>query len=338
MYKKRRFPSIFYSIASLVAILLLGELGYILIEGYSLLDAFFMTMITVSTVGFGEVKPLSPNGEIFTIVLIVSSFGVYAYAVTSITRFIIDGGFRHYFSNRKMQRKVQRIAGHVIVCGFGRNGSEVAKMLQAQGEKFLVVEDNTEVLERIQMQHRYLVVEGDATDDKVLLAAGLHRAKALITTLPNDAENLLIVLSARSLSKDVRIISRASHEWSDIKLKHAGANNVLMPDLVGGRRMAKLVATPNVMEFLRFMMKQQVGGTVLKELSCSEIAESFLQKPIGDLKFKRIAGVSLIGIKNTEGNYEFNPPPDMMLTCGHKLFVMGTQEQISKLKSALFTI
>ena len=320
----------------LSGILLIGTTGYVFIEDYNLIDAVFMTIITVSTVGYHEVEPLSPKGEIFTIFLIIFSFGAFAYAVTSITRFVVDGGFRNYFINKRTARKIKHLHNHIIICGYGRNGFEAARTLKAKGENFVVIEDEPNVVDEIRLRDRLLYVEGDSTDEDILDLAGIHKARALISTLPNDADNLLVVFSARGLNEKMLIISRASNEWSNAKLKKAGADNVIMPDLVGGRRMAKLVAQPNVISFLNYMMRKQRGEAQLVELSCNKFLKVFQEKTIEELKFKKISGVNIIGLKDIDGQYFFNPNPKLKLQPTYKLFVMGNPNQIKKLKSAIF--
>ncbi len=336
--RRGRFSSITISIALLITIILIGEIGYVFIEDYTFMDAFFMTIITVSTVGFSEVKPLSPMGELFTVFMIVTSFGAFAYAVTSITRFMVDGSFRNYFINKRTERKVNRLSHHVILCGFGRNGTEAARVLKLQGVPFLVIENNPIELERIRSLDRYLYVEGDATDDDFLRKAGVEKAQSLITTLPYDADNLLIVLSARTLNSHLQIISRASHVWSDVKLKRAGANNVIMPDMVGGRRMAKLIASPDILGFLDYMHQNETGKVRLVELNCNDFSCSFMNKTVGDLKFKKISGVNIVGLKDDKGQYHFNPSPEFALSSKYQLFVMGNEEQLAKLRAAVFDV
>ena len=332
----KRVSSFTISIIMLLTILVVGSTGYVLIEGYAVVDAIFMTIITVSTVGYRVVQPLSPAGKMFTIFMIVFSFGAFAYAVTSITRFVVEGSFRNYFINKRTARKIKRLNNHIIICGYGRNGSEAARTLLKNGKKFVVIEEKEAVLDVIRRTRRTLYVEGDSTDDDVLIQAGIKTAKALITTLPNDADNLLVVFSARALKSDLQIISRASYEWSDVKLRKAGANNVIMPDLVGGRRMAKLVAQPDVVSFLSYMKQKNIGEAHLIELHCQDFTCSFRQKTIGELKFKKISGVNIIGLKTVDGKYIFNPDPDLKLLAEYKLIAMGTSEQLSKLKAAVF--
>jgi voltage-gated potassium channel len=334
--KSKGFSSLSISLGMLFIMIMVGTGGYVIIEEYTPLDALFMTIITISTVGFSEVKPLSAMGELFTIFMIVFSFGAFAYAVTSITRFIVDGGFHNYFINKRTDRKISKLQNHVIICGYGRNGVEATRRLLEKGQKFLIIDDKPEVVNELRQMRKLLYVEGDATDDEVLHLAGIAKAKALITTLPNDADNLLVVLSARALKKDLRIISRASFEWSDVKLRKAGADNVIMPDLVGGRRMAKLVAQKNIIAFLDYMRSKKHGESHLIELHCHDFSCAFQEKTIGELKFNKISGVNIIGLKNAEGQYFFNPDPELKLSANYQLFVMGTTDQLNILKAAVF--
>lgn len=331
----RRFSSLTISVAMLMVIIIIGEIGYMFIEDYTFLDALFMTVITISTVGFSEIKPLSTLGEMFTIFMILFSFGIFAYAVTSITRFMVDGGFRNHFINKRTTRKIKRLNNHVILIGFGRNGNEAARTLKNAGTPFLVIEKNPEIMEKVR-DKKYLYIEGDATEDDVLLSAKLLKAKSLITTLPNDADNTLVVLSARTLDHRVQIISRASHEWSDVKLKRAGANNIIMPDMVGGRRMAKLVASPDIVRFLEYMRLKQHNREKLVELNCSDFSRAYQTKTIGELKFRKISGVNIVGLKDEKGGYIFNPDPEFELSPAYQLFVMANDEQLVKLKAAVY--
>ncbi len=333
---RKRFSSLTISLAMLIFIIVIGSVGYMIIEGYSLLEAIFMTVITVSTVGFREIRPLSSPGTLFTIFMIVFSFGTFAYAVTSITRFIVDGGFKNYFINKRTTRKISKLQNHIIICGYGRNGHETVHTLYLKAENFVVIEENPEIVDELRHKRKILYVHGDSTDDETLRKAGIDKAQALITTLPNDADNLLVVLSARTLRKDLQIISRASFEWSDVKLRKAGADNVIMPDLVGGRRMAKLVAQPNTVAFLDYMMQKRAGESQLIEMQCADFSCAFQDKTIGELRFKKISGVNIIGLKTSDGLYYFNPNTDFKLSPDYKLFVMGTLEQLNKLRAAIY--
>ncbi len=305
------------------------------IEGYNLLEALYMTIITVATVGFQEVHPLSSNGRLFTIFLIVTSFGTFAYAVSSISKYVLDGEFNQYYKNFKILTAISKLDNHVIICGYGRNGRQAAHVLKKHNTRFVVIEEKKAVVEGINHKYSELVLEGDATLDEVLFKAGIAKAKALITTLPIDADNLFIVLSARALNPKLVIISRASEDNSDKKLKIAGANNVIMPDKLGGAHMASLVMKPDVMEFVDYITGQGGDNIRLEEITFDALSRGYQNKTIRDLEIRNKSGANIIGFKTAQGEYIINPSADTEIIADAKLFVLGTTEQIRKLKELL---
>ncbi len=307
-------------------------MGFSVIEHYKILDAFYMTIITVATVGFEEVHPLSDAGKLFTSFLIITSFGTFAYAVTSISKYVADGEFNKYFKNYKVQAAIDNLNDHVIICGFGRNGKQAAHVLKRHNTRFVVIEQKKEVISEMNVKHSDLHVDGDATHDEVLLKAGILKAKALITTLPFDADNLFIVLSARSLNPGLVIISRASEDNSDKKLKTAGANNVIMPDKLGGGHMAELVLKPDVIEFIDYITGQGSDNIRLEEITFDNLKEEYQNKTIRDLEVRNKSGANIIGYKTAQGEYIINPSADTKIIPDAKLFVLGTADQIVKLK------
>jgi voltage-gated potassium channel len=328
----RPFFNIYFPLALIATIFCIGIIGFILIEGYSLFDAYYMTVITVATVGFQEVHPLSDAGRLFTSFLIITSFGTFAYALTSLSKYVIDGEFNRYFKNYKVNSEIQQLKDHIIICGYGRNGRQAAQVLKKHNKRFVVIEQKSDVIEGMNKKYENLVVQGDSTRDEVLIKAGIHRAKALITTLPIDADNLFIVLSARSLNTSLTIISRASDDNSDKKLKVAGANNVIMPDKIGGAHMASLVMQPDVIEFIDVITGQ--GGTSinLEEITFDNLPQEYRNKTIKDLEVRQKTGANIVGFKTAQGEYVINPSPDTKIIPDAKLFVLGTGEQIKKLK------
>ena len=335
LFKILRFPKIYIPLLLLFLIVLIGVVGFMLIEHYNLLDAFYMTIITVATVGFNEVHPLSEAGRVFTSFLIITSFGTFAYAVSSITKYIVDGEFNLYFKNLQVNQAIEKLDNHVIICGYGRNGRQAAHVLKNHNQRFVVIESKKTVVNTLTHKFKDLIVEGDATQDEVLQKAGIERARALITTLPEDADNLFIVLSARSLNAKLFIISRASDDNSDKKLKTAGANNVIMPDRVGGAHMASLVLKPDVMEFLDFITGQGTDNIKLEEITFDNLREEFRNKSMRELEIRNKSGANIIGFKTANGEYIVNPSPDTKMIHDAKLFVLGTTEQIHKLKELL---
>lgn len=316
------------------SLLIIGTIGYVLIDGYSWFNAFYMTVITVATVGYGEIEPLSVSGRIFTAFLIITSFGTFAYAVSAITRFVIDGEFNQFFKTKRLMATIDKLSDHVIVCGYGRNGRQAAHILKKHDKRFVVIEESGKITDTINHKFSDLVLNGNATQDEVLLKAGILRAKALITTLPIDADNLFIVLTARNLNPNLTIISRASDDGSDTKLKIAGADNVIMPDKVGGAHMASLVMKPDVMEFVDYITAQGGDNINLEEIAFD--GNSILQnKTLKDLEIRNKSGANIIGFKTAMGEYVVNPSADTKIIPHSKIFVLGTPEQIKTLKSIL---
>ncbi len=313
----------------------LGTFGYIYIENYTFTEALFMTVITMSTVGYREIHPLSETGMIFTVFLIIMSFGIFAYGITTITRFLFDGEFRTFYKNYQVEKKIKRLNKHVIICGYGRNGIQAVAELLDHNESVIIIETLDDVVNDIVQTRNLVCIHGDATREDVLEKAGIIRAKALITTLPSDADNLFIVLTAREMNPEMTIISRASDDHSDIKLKRAGATNVIMPDKVGGARMAKLVAQPDIVEFLDSILIRSGNKVNLVEIACADMKSCFLDKTIGELNIRSVSGANLVGLKTEEGSYIFNPSPDIKLMARDKLFALGTPSQIDKLKEVL---
>ena len=319
----------------LLSLWLIGTIGYVLIDNFSWFDAFYMTIITVATVGYGEVAPLSISGKLFTAFLIITSFGTFAYAVSSITKFVLDGEFNEFFKNRKLNATIEKLSNHVIICGYGRNGRQAAQVLKKHKKRFVVIENKTSLTSTLNHKFSDLVITGDSTQDEVLIKAGILRAQALITTLPVDADNLFIVLTARNLNKNLTIISRASEDNSDTKLKIAGANNVIMPDKVGGAHMASLVMKPDVMEFIDHITAEGGDNINLEEISFDRIPDELKNKTLKDLEIRNRSGANIIGYKTAQGDYIVNPSADTLIIAESKLFVLGTQEQIVILKQIL---
>ena len=248
-------------IAFFILILIVVVLGFYFIEDYSLGDSLYMTIITDSTVRFQEVKPLSVSGRNFTMFLIVLSLGTFAYAISTIFLYLIDGEFKKHLLELRKVKKIQKLENHVIICGYGRNGKQIVQELNESGQDYVLIEKDPEVINEAIAENCNNYLEGEATEDAVLIEAGMGRAKALITTLPEDADNAFLVLTAREMNRKLFIISRASKDSSDKKIKMAGADNVVMPDKVGGTHMASLVV-----EFLNHLSGQD-ENIFLEEIS-----------------------------------------------------------------------
>ena len=326
--------TIFLAFGILLAIILIGIIGFMQIEGYSLTEALYMTIITIGTVGFREVRPLSYEGMWFTIMLIIFSLGLFAFAISLITKHFSERLRSIYNVKTKMEKQISKLKDHVIVVGYGRNGSQAVDELLSNHIPVVVIENRPKVIQYMQENPKIIYIDGDATDDSVLHKAGIENAKALITALASDADNLFVVLTARETNPDLIIISRASAIANDRKLKLAGATNVIMPDKVGGQKMAKLVIQPDIHEFVEKILLHRVGDVSLFEISCSEI-NSNTNKTIGELQIRERTGISILGIKQENGQYILNPSSDTVLKKDIMLFVLGNKDQVWLLKSIL---
>ncbi|MCX6319249.1 MAG: potassium channel protein [Bacteroidetes bacterium] len=312
-----------------------GIAGYMIIEKMSLQEAIYITTVFITTVGYAD-HVLSDAGKIFTVVLLVFSWGTFAFVIARITQFVINGEIHQYFKNRRLMKEVNRLNNHVIVCGYGRNGQQASNILRAHGVPFLVIEKDVQLMQKAEAETPELLhLEGDSTDDDVLRLAGVEKAKALITTLPLDAQNVFIVLSARSLNPTLKIISRASEASSVAKLKKAGANNVIMPDFIGGTHMATLVSKPDVVEFIDFLSGEEGNSIHMEAVGWELLPPEVRNKSLHTIMNWRKTGVNCIGIKDGEGKFIINPPEDTIITERMKIMVLGTRKQIEEMNGNL---
>ena len=327
-----RSYKLFLPLIIIGAVIIIGIIGFMLIEGFSLLDATYMTIITVTTVGYQEVHVLTTAGKVFNIFLIICSFATFAYALAKLTQYIVDGEINKFFKNRKIMSAIKELKDHVIICGYGRNGKQAAKILGHHKVKYVVIENNDERIEQELSKKDILFIRGDATDDDVLLIAGIDKAKALITALPEDADNVYIVLSARSLSGNLQIISRSSNPTSRTKLKIAGADSVISPDKIGGTHMATLVSRPDVIEFIDYLSGEEGESIHLESVGYESLPHELKDKTLLEIMAWRKTGVNCIGIKDAEGKFVINPPETTIINNSMKVIVLGTRQQIEEMK------
>lgn len=302
-----------------------GTVGYVVIDDYPWIDALYMTVITIATVGFGEIHPLSSGGRIFTIILIFSSLGLVAYYISLFTRLLLDGEWRQQYRLYLQIKKISGMEQHVIVCGYGRNGRQACEVLFQNKITYTVIEQRPSHIADAG-RDAALIIAGDATKDEVLEEAGIHKAKALITALPNDSDNLFVVLTARQMNPQLIIISRASDDHTISKLKIAGATNVIMPDKLGGAHMASLVMIPDVHEFLGMLSTQYNEKFQLAEIECNTSFE------LGPLNLWMLTGCTILGIRKGNGGYVTNPSPTEWVLAGERLIIMGNANQVAHAK------
>ncbi len=323
---------IILSMGLLLVVSIMGVLGFSAIEGYALLDSIYMTVITMSTVGFGTVGELSGSGKAFSVLLIVSSAGTFVYAVTTITTFVVEGEVQHLFSSYQMNKKVSKLKDHVIICGLGRNGREAAQELIRQQHPFVVIERNQDVIDEFQTNHNFLFIRGDATHEEVLEQANIDDAIGLVSSLSTDAENVYITLTARGLNPRLKVVARASNETTIQKLMRAGADHVILPNIIGGRRMANVITRPALMEFIDLVSGEGNPDLHLEEIDV-EIEVALIGKTLAELHIRSRTGVVVIGAKTVDGKVQLNPSADRPIQKGDRLFILGNDQQLQQFRA-----
>lgn len=329
----RSLYRLIFALMLLFSSMIVGTFGYMVLEDFTLVDAAYMAVITFSTVGFTEVNPLSETGKIFTTGYIIVNLGIFAYTVSVLSSFLFEGEIQKIFKNIQTNREVKKLKNHIIVCGFGRNGAMACEELYADKKDFIVIENDEKILENIPEKRNYPFILGNATTDEVLNDAGIEKANTIITTLPNDADNVFITLTAKELNPQINVISKASEFSSEKKLYRAGASHVVMPDRLGGMHMANLITKPYVIEFLELI--NGVGGAALKleEVSFEKLRDEFHDKSIQEMDIRRRTGVTIIAFMDDKEGFIFNPPSEKTIGPGDILIVLGIPEDFEKFSS-----
>lgn len=318
-------------------ILVSGTLGYIVIEDYPPLDAFYMTVITIATVGFREVKDLSNHGKIFTSILILFGVSTVAYGYSVITTIIIEGELKQIWVLKRRKKMIEKLRDHYIICGFGRMGAYICKRLKEQNIPFVVIEQDPKMDIRLENEG-YLYLIDDSTREEALLTAGINKAKGLVSVVSSDADNVFIVLTARQLNSDIYIISRSAEESSEQKMLKAGANKVISPYTIGGERMALAILKPSVVDFIEIT----TGGVNEKSapLKMEEImvlkSSPLCDKTLLESKIRDITETIIIAIKKRDGRMEFNPKPRYKIEAGDIFIALGNNEHLSKLEDLAY--
>ena len=314
-------------------VMALGTVGYVVIEGWSVFDALYMTVTTVMTVGFSEVHPLSTAGRAFTIGLIISGVGTLFYVLGNVARLLLEGELRAIFGKYRIEGKMRTLTDHYIVCGYGRMGKRICKELSAKPLPFVVIEKVPEIIADLQREGM-MAIEGDATRDEVLVQAGIERAKALVSVVNADTENLYIVLTARGLNKGLYIVSRAGEEGSEQKLLRAGANRVSSPYLIGGMQVAQALIRPAVVDFLELATASEHLDLQMEEFSI-EKGSRFDGRAVCDCGVDDDRGLIVIAVKRSSGHMEFNPGKEILLAGGDKLIVLGQPQSLKRLEDTI---
>jgi voltage-gated potassium channel len=323
------------AIALLVSVIVGGTVGYVLIEGWSVWDAFYMTVITVTTVGYKEVHDLSLAGQAFTVVLLLGGVGTVLYTFTFLATAIVEGGLPKRLQRRRLYHMLENIRDHFIVCGYGRIGAIVTDQFRRQGIRFVIVERDT-TRARAALSLGMLVVEADATREDVLKEAGIDRARGLIAAVGTDAENVYTVLSARVLNPNLFIVGRAEGEDSVLKLERAGANRVISPYQIGAMQMAQTALRPTVVDFVALATNAENFELSMEEITIGQ-ASPLAGQSIVSANLRHRFGVVVVAIQRHDRRMEFNPEPDAIMLEGDKLVVLGRPESLKSLEVEAIT-
>ncbi len=310
-------------------LVLAGTFGYYLIEEWTLFDALYMTVITLTSVGYGEVHPLSQAGRVFTILLLLGGVFTILYATTEAIRFIVSGEMQNILGRRLMERSLAEARDHLIICGFGRMGRLVCHEFAAEGLTFVVIDRHADLLEDFQIPHG-IALHGDATSDEVLKRAGIERARALVTVAASDADNLYITMSARLLNERLFIVARAEDAGSEQKLLRAGANRVVSPYHIGGSRVAQAVLRPTVVDFIELATRTQHFDLQIEEVQIAAHS-SLAGISLSDSRIRQDLGVIIVAIKKASGQMVFNPAPEVKLEAGDILIAIGDRQHLNQL-------
>jgi voltage-gated potassium channel len=319
-----------YSLLILFVIMILGTLGYMVLEGWNLVDSLYMTMITISTIGFREVHEMDMAGRLFTILLIIGGVGTVAYALKTAIQVLLEGEIRGILGRKKVNEKIKRLTNHYIICGYGRMGKHICGAFADEGSPFVVIEKNPDVVTEIQ-EKGCMVIQGDATHDEIMATAGIERAKGLISVVNSDAENLYVVLSARGLSPNLHIVTRAGDEGAEKKLKRAGANLVVSPYVIGAQRITQTIFRPHVTSFLDTAVRG--NANIDFRLESIQIGEGsgYNGMPIGRSKIREELGVLIVAIEKQDGTLNTSLSPETILEKGDRLICVGKPAQMAEL-------
>jgi len=322
------------SLIILTLIITLGSLGYIIIEGWDIMDALFMTVITLTTVGFGVVHPMGKAGQLFTIGLIFIGGGFFIYVVGAIVQFMVEGRIRVILGRRKLDRKMNHVKDHYIICGYGRIGKVLCHQLTLHKRlEFVVIEQNKELIPILEEDKRLYII-GDASAEHCLLKAGIERAKCLVAALATDTDNVFLVLTARQLNANIKIMARSSYKETESKLRAAGANLVESPYDMGAASMAQKILRPTVTNFLDLAVTRKDKDIQMEELPVTE-KSPLVNIMLKDTGIRQDYNLILIAIKKENGEMEFNPSFETVFKAGDTVIAVGKDNDLMRLEKVL---
>ena len=334
MKKTKEFhflPIILFFVAT-VMLVIIGTIVLSIVQDWSLLDSFYMTLITITTVGFGEVHPLTPEGRFVTMMILIGGVITISVGVSIITRYVVERELGRVFRRRKMDKEIKNLKDHVIICGAGETGKIAIKEFLRSKQEFVLIEKNPDLIAEFrETMPDILIIEGNATKDEVLQEAMIETAKGVITTLSSDTENLFVTISAKTLNKNINMVARAVDADTQSKLYQVGADHVISPNIIEGLRMASVMLRPTVVSFLEIMTLGEDIDLFLEEVQIDDKAK-LKDKTLAEAKIPQEIGLIVIAIRKNEGKFLYNPKSDMLLESGDALIVLGKPSQVDKLK------
>jgi len=316
----------------ILLVIFIGVTGFHIIEDWPLFDSLYMTVITIFTVGFKEVRELSPLGRVFTIFIILGGVGTVLFAFTKAAEIVFEGGMRKFWRRRKMEKGLKNLNNHYIICGYGRMGKIVSERLYEENLPFVIIENNPTKIEDLRSERKYLFIPGDTTQEEILLQAGVKKAKALAALLPSDADNLYLVLTVRLICPSLFILSRVVDEEAEKKILQIGANKVVSSYKLSGLKIAQGLIRPTVVDFLDLIIRRKELSLYMEEYTIKK-ENPLIDKTISELNIRQRANVIVVAVKKPEEDIIFNPPANFTIETGDTLLVLGDKQGIEQFEN-----
>ncbi len=324
---------LYISLLLLIGVIAFGTLGYHYFEDMTFFDAFYQTIITITTVGFSEIKPLSTEGRTITIFIIVTGIGTVTYSLGQLAGILVEGELGKFFGRKKLAKQIADLKDHFIVCGFGRIGKIICDELQADNIDFVIIEEDLSVAEELERKEMLFILM-NATSDEALIEAGIMKARGLVTAVSSDADNVFITLTAKGFRPDIFILARSSDEKNESKLIRAGASHVVSPYLIGGRRMAQVLKRPTVVDFIDIATMGNKMGLMMEEATVGRTS-GLIGQTIIESNLRQNYGVIIVAIKKQHGEMVFNPMPSEKLEQGDVIVVIGKKDEMLRMRNIL---
>jgi len=321
----------------IIFMIFIGVVGYHIIEGWDFLDSLYMTVITIFTVGFREVKDLSPQGRVFTIFIILGGVGSAIFAFTKLAEVVFEGGVNEFWRGRKMQKEISHLRDHYIICGYGRMGRIVGERLTEEGARFIVIESEENKISDLREEGRILCIEGDAAKEEVLIEAGIKKAKGLAALLPSDSDNLYLVLTARQLNASIYILSKVVLEEAEKKIIQMGADRVVSPYTLSGLKIAQSLMRPTLVDFMDLIIRRNELSLYMEEVVVQKDSR-IVDRSLAECDIRRVSNVIVVAIKKSFQEICFNPSPDVKIETGDILLVLGKKDDVAQFENTFMGV